>query len=117
MSKQYKTLKERRIKFTSLVPALIEYAVALGYDPAIAFVKRCQECPIGLRNSLHKDCCAIDIDLYDKDGNYLTEAETHRMLGLYWESLHPQCRWGGNWDRDNKPFEPGEIDGNHYEFV
>jgi hypothetical protein len=24
-------------------------------------------------------------------------------LGVYWESLHPFCRWGGRW---TKPFDP-----------
>jgi len=106
MPKEIKTLKERRIKFTSLVPSLIERAIEMGYDPAIAYVKRCQDCPVGLKNSLHKDCCAIDLDLYDKDGEYITDGEAHRPIGAYWESLHPQCRWGGRF-----------RDGNHYELT
>jgi hypothetical protein len=58
---------------------------------------------VGRKNSLHKLKLAIDIDLFDKDLNYLQETEDHRIFGEYWESLHPDCSWGGHFN-----------DGNHY---
>lgn len=62
---------------------------------------------IGLKNSLHCKRLAIDINLFDQQGNYLTTTESHRIFGEYWESLHPANKWGGN-------SEYG-ADGNHYE--
>lgn len=56
----------------------------------------------GIRNSLHGDGLAIDLHLY-RDGRYLDKTDDHAPLGAYWESLDPDCRWGGHFD-----------DGNHY---
>ena len=55
--------------------------------------------------SLHYEGLAIDIDLFDKDNNYLSDTESHKPFGEYWKALHPDCRWGGDF---RKP------DGNHY---
>lgn len=46
---------------------------------------------------------AIDINLFTKEGTYLTDTEFHKPFGEYWESLHSLCRWGGRFK-----------DGNHY---
>lgn len=56
----------------------------------------------GIRASVHQLAIAIDLNLF-RDGIYLTRTEDHRLLGEYWETLHPLCRWGGRWG-----------DGNHY---
>ena len=56
----------------------------------------------GIRNSLHENSLAIDLNLF-KDGKYLSETEDHRQLGEYWESLDDDCCWGGRFK-----------DGNHY---
>jgi hypothetical protein len=79
------TYGDKRRLFTKCLALLIAHALELGYECAIAFTKRCADCPIGKKNSLHKLSLAADIDLY-KDGLYLTT-------------------WGG--DFKNK-------DGNHY---
>lgn len=55
------------------------------------------------RNSVHYNRMAIDINLFTKEGAYLTDTESHRPFGEFWESLHPLCRWGGRFH-----------DGNHY---
>lgn len=39
-------------------------------------------------------------------GEYATQTDQYRALGRYWESLHPECRWGGRYN-----------DGNHFETV
>ena len=57
------------------------------------------------KNSLHYAKCAGDLNLF-KDGEYLTDTESHRFLGEFWESLNPENRWGGRYS-----------DGNHYERV
>jgi hypothetical protein len=51
-----------------------------------------------------------------KDGEYLTDAEPYRQFGEYWEALGYWNRWGGNWDKDGEPFEPGEDDANHFSY-
>jgi hypothetical protein len=49
----------------------------------------------GIRNSLHELGLAADFNLYNKDGRLLPRLEDYRPLGEYWESLDPDCRWGG----------------------
>jgi hypothetical protein len=56
----------------------------------------------GIARSLHTDKLAHDISLF-KDGVYLPGTEAHREFGLWWEGLHPFCRWGGRFN-----------DGGHY---
>jgi len=48
----------------------------------------------GIRNSLHERRLAMDLNLF-KGGALLTKAEDYEPLGVYWESLDPQCCWGG----------------------
>lgn len=69
----------------------------------------------GIKNSLHLLGLAIDIALFDDttgpNGNpdgipdYQTATRAYEMLGVYWESLHPLCRWGGRFTK---------ADGNHF---
>jgi hypothetical protein len=69
----------------------------MGYTPLIG--------KDGLKhrvNSLHFEGLAMDVDLF-KDGVYLDRTSDHQQFGEYWESLHPDCRWGGRFE-----------DGNHY---
>lgn len=62
-----------------------------------------------MKGSLHYDGLAGDIDL-TKDGVYLDKTEDHRQFGLFWESLHPDCFWGGNGLKEDGL----KHDGNHY---
>lgn len=58
----------------------------------------------GIANSLHTQRLAIDLNLF-VEGFYQTNSEKYRPLGDFWKSLHPLCRWGGDF---KKP------DGNHF---
>lgn len=98
-------LGEKQRLFARLVARLILHAGALGYEVRIAYCLRCKDCPVGKPDSNHKKYLAIDLDLF-KDGKYLKKTEDHRPLGEYWKSLHPLCRWGGDFG-----------DGNHYSFI
>lgn len=49
----------------------------------------------GIRNSLHCQRLAIDLQLFDQAGNWLTDEYAYRTLGEYWEQLAPDHRWGG----------------------
>lgn len=93
-------LGDKRKLFSRLLPRLIDKMIADGYEPMIG--------RDGLKHmdgSLHFDGLAVDIDL-TKDGAYLTDTMDHYLFGVFWESLHPDCRWGGR-------FKEG-ADGNHY---
>lgn len=59
----------------------------------------------GISSSLHCARLAIDLNLFRR-GQYLTDTESYRLAGEYWESLSVDgCRhcWGGHFG-----------DGNHF---
>lgn len=71
--------------------------------------------PIGSRNTLHKLALAIDGYLRRPPSNRILWATKHyRTLGLYWESLHPLCYWGGSTD---KPGDRLKHDGGHFSVI
>jgi hypothetical protein len=59
----------------------------------------------GISKSLHLKCLAVDLALFI-DRVYQTESHAYAALGEKWKSLHPLCRWGG--DFKSRP------DGNHF---
>ena len=108
------TLREARCLFTELLAKLIARAPLMGIELALGEVSRDARVAQmnanegkGISNSLHLVGLAADINLY-KDGLYLGTTEAHRTLATYWKTLHPLCRWGG--DFKERP------DGNHYSF-
>lgn len=56
----------------------------------------------GVVNSVHQLQLAADLNLF-KDGVYLSDSESHRRFGEWWEQLGADFRWGGRFK-----------DGNHY---
>jgi hypothetical protein len=108
------TLRQKQSLFVQLVAKLIAFAYA--NDMELTFgecwrtpeqAKRNAANGRGISNSLHTERLAIDLNLF-VGGVFIDSTEGHRRLGEYWESLHPNCRWGG---RFRKP------DGNHYSFT
>jgi hypothetical protein len=88
---------------------LIEYAYAQGYELTLGEAWRTPEqaqrnaqAERGIAKSLHVERLAIDLNLF-RGGKWLDKSEDHKPLGEYWESLAPDCRWGGRFG-----------DGNHY---
>ena len=90
-------LFDKRAKFTRFIPQLINKMIADGYTPLHG-----KDGLKHMKNSLHYEGLAIDIDLF-KDGAYLATTEAHKPFGEFWESLDPDCAWGGRFK-----------DGNHY---
>jgi len=90
-------LFQKRALFTSLLPRLIDRMIDDGYTPLHG-----KDGLKHMKNSLHWEGLALDIDLF-KDGVYLTQTSDHEPFGIFWESLHPDARWGGRFQ-----------DGNHY---
>lgn len=60
----------------------------------------------GIKDSLHCKRLAIDLNLFDFQGKYITDTKEYEEFGIYWESLNPLNRWGGRFTRP---------DGNHFE--
>ena len=93
-------MRKQQSKFVLLIAHLIIYAYEQGYE--LTFGDAWDNDNDHMKNSLHYDRLAIDLNLF-KYGKYLTETDDHLFLGKYWESLDPDCRWGGHFN-----------DGNHY---
>lgn len=115
------TLGEKQRLFTRLVGVLIEYAYQEGYELTFGDAYRSQEqaqenahLGVGIKNSLHGKRLAVDFNLF-KNGVFVEHSEGHLPLGIFWEGLHPLCRWGG---RFTKLMPDGsrvpKPDGNHY---
>ena len=104
-------LGDKQQFFMWLVPLLLNKIHNEGYECTIGDGYRDprlhgeygHDIGYGHPRSAHKRRLAIDINLF-KDGQYLTETYSHRRFGEFWESLDPDCVWGGRWS-----------DGNHYE--
>jgi hypothetical protein len=98
----------KRQLFTRCFALLLTRMIFAGYRPMVG--------RDGLKHmdlSLHFDGLAKDIDLCDSQGKYLEGAEAveaHRPFGLFWESLHPDCYWGG----DGTKVDGLKHDANHY---
>jgi len=104
------TLGEKQRKFPLLLMSLVHYIYSQGYeitwgdgfrDPRV-FGNIGDKIGYGHKNSCHKLKLAQDLNLF-KDGKWLKETEDHKQFGEYWESLDPDCTWGGRFQ-----------DGNHY---
>lgn len=106
------SLRKLQSEFAHLIPSLITYARALGYEVTLGDAFRDprvhgeigEKKGYGHSKSAHKLRLALDLNLF-KDGVYLEGTEAHRELGEWWEQQHPLARWGGRFN-----------DGNHYSF-
>lgn len=107
------TLRQQQALFAQQLARLIDHIYANGYTCSLGEAYRTPEQArlnaqkgIGIARSLHTDRLAIDINLFDSTGKFITDTKGHEWLGIYWESLDTQNRWGGRFSRP---------DGNHYE--
>jgi hypothetical protein len=111
------TIGEKQELFMLLLPRLIDFAHAQGYQLRAgelwrgdAQVAANVASGAGISNSLHPLKLAIDLNLF-RHGVWLTRSEAHQPLGDFWKTLHPLCRWGGDFKRPDGSPKP---DGNHY---
>lgn len=105
-------LSEKQQIFAINVALLILEAGRRGYGVTFGETYRTPEqakrnaaAGTGISNSLHTLRLAVDLNLF-KGNSYLTSTESHRELGEYWKSLHPDNCWGGDFKK--------KADGNHY---
>ena len=106
------SLLTTQIEFAQLVPRLLDYAFALGFDVTLGDAYRDPRVhgAIGVKmgyghaKSNHKQRLAIDLNLF-MSGVLIEDSSAHQLLGDWWEDQHPLARWGGRFG-----------DGNHYSF-
>ena len=102
------TLFEAQIKFTRMLPALLEFIHNNGYEVTLGdayrdprmFGEVGTKMGYGNPRSAHKERLAVDLNLF-RDGKFLQQTEDHRPIGEFWESIGGT--WGGRFN-----------DGNHY---
>lgn len=95
----------KQFLFTRFTADLIVYAYQQGFQVTFGEAWRSPEtCELyakagkGISNSLHRRRLAIDLNLF-KDGKYLTDLASYKILGDYWKSLSGlgyECAWGGD---------------------
>lgn len=61
---------------------------------------------VHMKGSLHYSGLAMDLNLF-VNGQYVSDGthEAWPVLGAFWESLDPECRWGGRFK---------SVDSNHF---
>ena len=62
----------------------------------------------------HLKKLAIDLSLFI-NGIYRSDTEAYKPLGQYWVSLHPDNRWGGDWNKDGATGDEKFRDPFHFE--
>lgn len=102
--------------FSTLVPRLLDRAILYAQDNhyllsggewqrGAAQVAWNHAHGVGSLNSLHADRLAIDLLLRELDGtpidgtlvpDRMALAAIYRPIGEFWKTLHPRCRWGGD---------------------
>ena len=110
------SLREKQSLFAFNISKLIEYIYSLNMSVTFGEAYRTPEQArldaqegIGIINSLHCVRLAIDLNLFDAQGNYIaTMCPDYQKIGDYWKSLNSENNWGGDFKR---------IDLNHFEMV
>jgi hypothetical protein len=80
------TLGDKRRRFTEAKALLIQYVQYRGWKAAEDYLKRCQECPVGDHDSVHKLGLAVDLNLYI-NGVYIRDERGHEELHDFWDLL------------------------------
>ena len=93
----------KQVLFAKNFALLLQFIFGQGYNVTMGECYRTQEQAEiyfkehkGIEHSLHCKRLAVDLNILDKDGKYLTDAKYYKSAGDYWHSLHPHNRWGGS---------------------
>lgn len=106
------TLNDKQHIFAMNLAKLLQHVESSGVTCSIGEVFRTKEQAEiyvkegkGILESQHCKKLAVDIQLFS-NGQFLQKKEDYQTLGEYWESLHPDNRWGGRFPRvDSVHFE------------
>lgn len=113
-------LSEKQRIFTRNIGCLIEEAYNLGLELTFGEAYRTREQQLiyfqtgasKTMNSNHLNRLAVDFNVF-KNGNLTYRWEDIKPLGDYWEALHEDNRWGGDWNKND--IKDGFIDTPHFE--
>lgn len=101
----------RQIEFTNNVARLIQFINATGYKCTFGESYRTHEQALiyaklgkGISDSNHCYRLAIDINLFDKNNQYLHNVKDYEEYGKFWENLNQFNEWGGRWKSRPDPF-------------
>lgn len=92
------TLGEKRRQFSKMLCLLLHYIEFLGLDYAVDYVKRCDSCPVGHPNSVHKAALAADVLIYAPGGVYPhpSAASIYSKLHDFWDHIGGAKRIDGD---------------------
>ena len=109
-------LHDRQIAFTKNVGLLIAFIYSKNYSATFGDAFRSAEQAAlnaasgkGIANSLHCKRLAIDLNLFDAAGSYVTDKASYEPFGIYWKTLSPLNKWGGDFVH--------LVDSNHFEMT
>jgi hypothetical protein len=113
-------LSEKQRIFTRNVACLIQHAYDSGYELTFGEAFRTTEQQMiyvqtgksKTMDSNHLKRLAVDFNFFI-NGNLTYKWEDIKPLGDYWEALHANNRWGGDWN--NNEIKDGFIDTPHFE--
>lgn len=123
------TLSDRQKIFTRNIGLFIDHAFEMGFELTLGEVARTVEQQkiyfdtgrSKTMDSRHIQRLATDFNiflngtlLFQKSDQYKQDLEAMRPLGDFWESLHPDNVWGGDWNRNNV-FDETFRDPYHFE--
>ena len=98
------TLMDEQEVFSQNICKLIEYINSKGYKVTLGEAYRTHEQALiyaheglGIKNSLHCERLAMDLNIISPEGKLLCTIEEFRPFGEYWESLNEYNVWGGKW--------------------
>ena len=108
-------LGDKQRKFSRLIPRLIDKFYELGYEVTFGDAYRDDRCTYGHQNSLHRLRLAFDFNVFiaTNTPTLLEHAKDFKEVGEYWESLDPDCRWGGRFG-ESSPGAGDGWDGGHF---
>lgn len=108
------SLSDKQWEFLKDVAILVQYAERKGWkltggelwrpdEVQQLYVKQDKS---NTDESYHEKRLAIDLNLFI-DGEYRTDSDAYEPLGIFWEQIREENRWGGNFSTI--------TDGNHFE--
>lgn len=113
-------LSDKQRIFTKNIAKLIHFAYEQGIELTFGEAWRTHEQQMiyvqsgksQTMRSNHLRRLAVDFNFF-KDGNLTYKWNDVKPIGDYWESLHPDNRWGGDWNKNDR--KDGFIDTPHFE--
>ena len=113
------SLQDQQAVFAQNVALLISYIFNRRYKCTLGEAWRTPEQAEiyakegkGIKNSLHCQRLAIDLNIFSPTGELLTKPEEYMPFGLYWQKLNSYNKWGGEFRDANGNLKP---DSDHFE--